>query len=386
MGQEALNKGGKVAKKAGKKLAKQAMKKAIKAIKKLLMQFIKLVINTLLKGLFLLFGWEGILLILAIIIFGAILSAIPFGDWTMKSSGEGKRSEAEVLADQEYQSKFIALSEASTVPIENEIASDTWKATLNSIIQPSWAIPASLSRYQMVRTKEKIELLDPEEMFAGLEPSFTYTTIKDDKAYTKTIKACYTMVPVKDAEGKVVKDSEGNTVKTKQYSDPTESTSESTMPKKKILASATIPFGTTEIKSVQKFYPGGYYEDKGEWEFGGSSSSDNCDITTYNKWVKTEVDDRGVPTTEFDAELFKTFIVTKGVKADHMDEFFDYVLATEPNFPIELYQGVYNGGSASYGTADYVFSGNVIDGWVWPIGIDYRGVNSPMGPRWGKNA
>lgn len=39
----------------------------------------------------------------------------------------------------------------------------------------------------------------------------------------------------------------------------------------------------------------------------------------------------------------------------------------------------------SYGNADYVFSGNVMDGWVWPIGIDYRGVNSPMGPRWGTN-
>lgn len=380
------NQTGRIAKAAGRKALKRLAKSASKAVAKALSHLIKVILQFVVKAVGTLLGWEGILIVLAVLAFAAFISAIPFGDWIL---GKNKTSESDMLISAQYQETFVSLSEQSTLPIDNEVASDEWKTTLKSIVQPSWAIPASIARYEMIRSTGKVKLPDAEKMFEGLEPTYTYTTISEDIEYTKVVKVCYVEKNVKDAAGNDVLDADGNPVTEKVGKDPDESTTSKKMPSKEILASVTIPFGSTQINSVVKYYPGGTLTDEKKWDKTGSHHNDDtdCDVTTYKRSVQTVVDDRGVPFTDFDADAFKSYIISKGVKEQHLDEFFEYVLAADPDFPVELYSGVIGAGVDGFvsSTGNYAISGEMIDGWVWPIANTPMNVNSFFGARWGKN-
>jgi len=381
MGQQAAEQAANFGRKAGSKLARKAAGRMAKSIKKLVVTLIKKFLIAAVKFVVAIVGAEGIVFFLALLIFSAILMAIPFADWFLKG---GERTQAEETADRQYEQQFRDLSAESVAAIDNEEASETWKATLKNIVIPSWAIPVSLVRYQISHSDEKITLPDPKEIFANLEPTFTYMTVTDDIEYTKTITSCYRVVQVRDSRGNVVKDSNGNPITTTVDDPPVKSVTSSKMPSRKILSKVEIPFGTTEIPSAKRYYPGGSYEPNDEWQLMGTSSVGRCTTTTYKRWEKTMVDDRGIPETGFDAEKFKEFLVSKGVKEQNLDEFFEYLKAADPDFPVELYAGEYQEGDSLYTNADYTYTGEIIDGWVWPIAIDYRGINSSFGPRWGK--
>lgn len=377
---------GRVAKKAGGKAARRAAKMVSKAIAKLLREAIKAITKFIVDALVAVFGWEVVLIVLAVLAFSIFLSAIPFGDWIL---GTKKASEADLMISAQYQETFVKLSEESIYMIDIEEASEEWKQTMKSIVQPSWAIPASFARYEMIRSSSSVNLPDAESMFEGLAPTFTYRTITDDTEYIKTVTVCYVEKPVKDSNGDVMLDEDGEEITQRVAQEPTYYYTERELPARDILTSVTIPFGSTEIKSVTKYYPGGTLTDEDQWEEGGYSynSESDCGSTTYTKSVKTVVDDRGVPFTDFDTEAFKSYIISKGVKEKHLDEFFEYIVAADPNFPIELYSGVIVSGGEGYvpGSSNYVISGEMIDGWVWPIANTPMNVNSYFGPRWGRN-
>lgn len=379
LGQQAAGQASDFGKKAGGKLARKAIGKAAKAIKKLVVNLIKKFVLAVVKAVVGTIGIKAIVILLALLIFAAIIMSIPFSDWFLKG---GERTSAEETSDRQYEQKFRDLADKSVKPIDKEDAGDAWKATLKNIVQPNLAIPASLVRYEISHSDSKVELPDPQEMFAQLEPTFSYKTITDDIQYTKSVTACYRYEPVKDEEGNEVKDANGNTHTTRIDDPPYESVSPSKMPAKRILSKVEIPFGATDIPSATRYYPGGTYEPNGNWELGETSTSGNCTTTTYNRWEKTMVDDRGVPETGFDAAKFKDFLISKKVKEHDLDEFYEYLKATDPNFPIELRE--YTGGGSVYTNPDYTYTGIDVDGWVWPISIDYRGINSGFGPRWGK--
>lgn len=380
IGKQAVGQAGRFGKKAGGKLARKAAGKAVKVIKKLVVNLVKKILVAVVKAVVGTVGIKAIVILLALLIFSAIIMSIPSADWFLKG---GERTAAEEAADRQYEQQFRDLALNSVAPIDNEEASDVWKDTLKNIVMPNWAIPASLVRYQISHSNSKIELPDPKEMFSNLEPSFSYTDVTDDIRYTRSVISCYRDEAVKDKDGNEVKDENGKTVTERIYDPPTESTTSSKMPKRKILSKVEIPFGVIELPSVKKYFPGGAFEPNGLWEDGGSSSSGNCTTTTYHRWEQTMVDDRGVPESGFDSDKFKAFLGSRGVKENHLDEFFEYLMAMDPNFPVELYKGMYVGGGA-YTNATYTFTGIDVDGWVWPIAIDYRGINSGFGPRWGR--
>ncbi|GGG18097.1 M23 family metallopeptidase [Paenibacillus abyssi] len=385
MGQEAAGQAGDFAKKTGGKLVKKAAQKVAKHLKKLLVNLLKKVILAAVKAVLATIGPYGAAILLAVILFYAMLDSIPSADWFFKG---GERTSAEETIDREYEQKFKDLASNSVIAVDQEEASAEWKQMLKGAVTPSWAIPASLVRYQAVRSDGKIVLPDPKQMYLNLEPTFSFTTVNDDMEYIKTVTACYREEEEKDANGKVVKDANGKPKMKRIDEPPTESTSSSKMPSHKIMSRVEIPFGATDLPSAKRYFPGGTFEPNGNWESAGASSSGKCTTSTYKRWEKTLVDDRGVPEMNLDSEKFKEFLIARGVKPGDIDEIFEYIAATDPNFPIDLYSGedtVVGPGSDVYQNPDYVFTGNVDEeGWVWPIAINYYGVNSGFGPRWGK--
>ncbi|MCY9665741.1 M23 family metallopeptidase [Paenibacillus alginolyticus] len=373
LGQQAAGQAGKFGKKAGGKLARKAAGKAAKAIKKLVINIVKKFVAAAVKAVIATFGIEIIAVLLALLIFSAILMSISSSDWFLKG---GQRNASEESADRRYEQVFRNLADQSVAPIDSEEASESWKETLKNLVKPNWAIPASLARYKISHTDSKVMLPDAKEVFKNLEPTFSYKTIDNDMKYTKSITACYHEESYTDDEG---------IEHTRTVDDPpTESVSSSKMPARKIMSGVETRYGTTEIPSVKRYFPGGTIEPNGQWEYSGSSSSGNCTTITYIQWEKTMIDDRGVPEIQYDAVLFKNYLISRGVKERNLNEYYEYVKATDPYFPIELYNGKYaDSGGGGYSNADYTFNGKAVDGWVWPIAIDYRGINSGFGPRWG---
>lgn len=349
---------GSAAKKTGRKLLTKGLKAGSKLIMKILKDVIAVVIKFFVKAIVAFFGWELVLIIVAILAFCIFVSAITSGDWMLGS----KKNDSDLLISAEYQKTFIDLSTNSVLPIDEEEASEAWKTTLKSIVQPSWAIVAAFARYEMIRSSGKYNLPNAEKMFNGLEPSYEYKSVKDSQT-TRVDKVCYVDGELQDHDTSVTSRD---------------------LPSRNILSAVNIPFGRTEIPSVVKYFPGGTYEPNGNWEHISTTTIDDCTTSVYRSYVRTVVDDRGVPNTEFDEEAFKSYVLSKGVKERDIEEFLTYVLAADPNFPIELYKGNLISGSELFNPPTYEFTGEAIEGWVWPIANTPMNVNSYYGARWGR--
>ncbi|TVX99428.1 M23 family metallopeptidase [Paenibacillus cremeus] len=379
LGQQAAGQAGEFSKKAGGKLARKAAGKAAKFIKKLVVNLIKKFVVAVVKAVIVTVGIEVIAAFIALLIFSAILMSVPFSDWTLKG---GQRTAAEEAGDRQYEQGFRNLADQSVVPIDDEEADQLWKETLKNLVKPNWAIPASLVRYKLMHTDAKVVLPDAKEVFENLAPTFSYITIDNDLKYSKTIMACH---HEESSGGSSDEFGNSESSSTTVYDPPVETIVTSKMPPRKIMSRVDTRYGGTDIPSVKKYFPGGTLEPNGQWEYIGSYSSGDCDYTTYIQWEKTMIDDRGVPEILYDANSFKNYLISRGVIERNLDEYYEYVKATDPYFPLELYNGTYvqGGGSDVYSNADYSFAGKSVDGWVWPIAIDYRGINSGFGPRWG---
>lgn len=380
LGQQAAGQAGEFGKKAGGKLARKALAKGAKMLKKLVVNLVKKFVGAAVKSLVATLGVNGIAILLALLIFSAIIMSIPFSDWLL---GGGERTPEQERSDKQYEQKYKDLAEESVAPIDAEEADGTWKETLKRLVKPSWAIPASLIRYQLSRSETKYALPDAKQMFKSLEPSFSYKKVTDDLMYTKTITTCYHEETVYDENGNAEKDSNGNEVTTTVSDPPVESISTSPMPERLIMSGVSVPFGDSSIPSIKRYFPGGSYEPNGEWDNGGTSYG-SCTVETYTRYEKTMIDDRGLPVMNFDDKKFKDYLISRGVKEKNIDEIFEYIEATDPDFPLELYKGEYSQGGGDFSNADYTYTGGNVDGWVWPIAIDYYDVNSGFGARWGQ--
>ncbi|MGF7036062.1 murein DD-endopeptidase MepM/ murein hydrolase activator NlpD [Paenibacillus mucilaginosus] len=378
LGEQAGQQAEAAAKRAGAKLTRQLANKtagrAAKLLKRLAVSLIKKIVGAAFKAILATLGPYGILVLIGVFLFLVVLESIPSSDYYLKG---GQRTAEEEIADKRYELTFRQLADDSVNPIDEEDASFEWKEQLKTMVKPNWAIPASFSRYELIRSSVKIDLPDPVAMYENLVPTFSYQTITDDKLYTKTIKACWHEETWTDEEGV----EHSHTV----HEPPVETIEESTLPARKIMSRVETPFGTTDLPSAIRYYPGGTYEPNGAWEPAGSGSGGNCTWETSTRSEKTMIDDRGVPLVNLDAQRFRAFVVSRGVEDKNFNEFMELVVATDPYFPVELYKGEYLAGEGLFSDADYFYSGGVSpDGWVWPIAIDYRGINSGFGPRWGK--
>ena len=371
IGQETVEQMANMSKKAGGKFVRRATSRALKFMKRLLASFMERLIVSILKAFAVFVGPIGCLAILVILLLLTILSSIPFADWFLEG---GTRSEAQVEADKEYERRFIELADESVKEIDGIEADEEWKTAIKNEVKPSWGIPAALTKYQIIKADQKIDLPDPEDLFAGLKPSFLYKTISDDYEYFMVEETCtYTTEATEDKP-------------VQTYTTTSTSFFSNRLSEHEILTEVVTPYGHLEIPSLKRYYPGGYTDGFHSWEYYDSSSDGDCSSVTYRQWERTQVDDRGVPALEIDSQKLKTILIDKGVLEEDIPLVFEFAKTADPSFIPQLFDGYrYSGiyGSFRYENVTYTYSGPVIDGWVWPV-AGYYNITSNFGPRNGE--
>ncbi|MGV2885991.1 bifunctional lytic transglycosylase/C40 family peptidase [Paenibacillus taichungensis] len=325
IGQQAAGQAGGALKKAGSKAASKAVGKAGKYLKKLMMKFIKQLILSLGKIIISLIGPWGLAILIAILVTLAILSAIPFSDWFL---GGNSRSDSEKNADLKYEREFKAASDATVAELWGIEADKSWISQVAKTVKPSWGIPSGLVRYKIVVNEKKVELSDykPSKLIKDFEPTYAYTSIKDDKERIKSVEVCtYT------------EENEDGTTTTST----TESTSysESNRPAHDVLSRITLPYAYMEIKPLKRYYPGGTLQNTDQWDYDSTTSSGNCTTTNYKQYDHTTVDDRYVPDFVVDGPKFQQVLIGLGIKEDDMKLFYEFIHTADPDWNPALYGG-----------------------------------------------
>lgn len=338
IGGQAAGQAGGALKKGGTKVASKAVGKAGKYLKKLLMKFLKQLVLSIGKLIVSLIGPWGLVIILAILLTLAALSAIPFADWFL---GGNARSEEQHAADVKYEKEFKSAADKTVAELWGIEADKNWLNQVVKTVKPSWGIPASLVRYEIMVNEKKVELSDykPEELIKSFQPSFSYTTVSDDKERTKSIVAC--TVTTTDGEGN-----------SSTHTTTEETRSESTRKAHDVLSDITLDYGHMNIKPLKLYYPGGTTTITDQWDLVGTSTSGDCTTTTYQQYDHTTVDDRYVPDFVVDGEKFQQILINLGVDKDDMKLFYEFISVADPDWNPALY-----GGKAS---ANY--SGNWLPG------------------------
>lgn len=170
VGQQTADQLAYMGKKTGSKLAKAAKGKVGKWLKKMMVQFLRYLVQALLKILTWMIGPWGLVIVIAVLTFLAILSSIPGADWFLRG---GSRTPAMIQQDTQYENQFIQLASDSVKEVDGYRALPDWKEEFKNLIKPSWGIPAALSRYGMIRTET-----DP-TTFNNVVPTFSNVTGAD---------------------------------------------------------------------------------------------------------------------------------------------------------------------------------------------------------------
>ncbi len=332
IGSQAAGQAGGALKKGGSKVASKAVGKAGKYLKKLLMKFLKQLVLSIGKLIASLIGPWGLVIILAILLTLAALSAIPFADWFL---GGNARSEDQKNADLKYEREFKTAADKTVAELWDIEADRNWITQVVKTVKPSWGIPASLVRYEIMVNEKKVELSDykPEELIKSFQPSFSYTTIRDDKERTKSIVACTVTTT----------DEDGNS---SSHTTTEETRSESTRKAHDVLSDIAVDYGYMNIKPLKLYYPGGTTTLTDQWDLVGTSTSGDCTTTTYKQYDHTTVDDRYVPNFEVDGAKFQQILINLGVDKDDMKLFYEFITTADPDWNPALYGG---GNSGGYG-------------------------------------
>jgi len=334
IGQQAAGQAGGTAKKAGSKVASKAVGKAGKYLKKLMMKFIKQLLMSLGKMFLAVVGPWALAILVAILVTLAVMSAIPFSDWFL---GGNERSETQKNADLEYQQEFKSAADETVAELWEIEADKNWITQVANTVKPSWGIPAALVHYEIVVNEKKVKLSDykPNKLIENFKPTFSYSSINDDKERIKSVKVCTNKK--KDKDGK-------ETTSTTTTTD----ISESTRPSHDVLSNITLPYASMEIKQMKRYYPGGTLQQSDQWENSGSSTSGDCTTTTYRQYEHTTVDDRFTPGFVVDGPKFQQILIDQGVAEDDMKLFYEFIHTADRTWNPALY-----GGKASNNYGDY---------------------------------
>ncbi|RRJ54683.1 lytic murein transglycosylase [Paenibacillus oralis] len=310
VGQQAAGQAGGAAKKAGSKAITKAVGKAGKYLKKLLVKFLKQLIMSLGKMIVAAIGPWGILIIIAVLLILALLSAIPFSDWFL---GGNARSAEQKNADLQYEQEFKETANATVAELWKIEADKSWVEEVAKTVKPSWGIPSGLVRYEILVNEKKVELSDykPSKLIKPFTPYYTYTTIKDDKERIKTVIKC--------------------------QSGTTTDISETKLPKHDVLSKITLDYAFMDIQPLKRYYPGGTVNKTDEWEYIDSSRFAGCTTTRYKQWEHTTVDDRFVPTFNVDAQQFQSILIGLGINQDDMKLFYEFIATADPDWDSTLY-------------------------------------------------
>jgi len=325
IGQQAAGQAGGAAKKVGSKIASKAVGKAGKYLKKLMMKFLKQLIMSLGKLIISVIGPWGLVIVIAILVTLAILSAIPFSDWFL---GGNARSDSQKNADLKYEQEFKSAADETVSELWSIEADKSWIRQVVKTVKPSWGIPSSLVRYEIVVNEKKVKLSDykPSKLIKSFKPSYTYTSITDDKERIKSIKVCTVKTKNKD----------GTTSTTTNTS---ESISENSRPSHNVLAKITLDYAFMDIKPLKLFYPGGTIQRTDSWENDGTSTSGDCTITNYKQYEHTTVDDRYVPDFIVDGPKFQQILMNQGIHQDDMKLFYEFIHTADNDWNPALYGG-----------------------------------------------
>ncbi|MDN4106176.1 bifunctional lytic transglycosylase/C40 family peptidase [Paenibacillus polymyxa] len=310
---DAAGQAGGAGKKIAGKVARKAAGKAAKFLKKLAKDFIKKLLLALGKSLLAFIGPYGLAIIAVVILIAVILTAIPYSDWFL---GGGSRTEAQKKADIEYEQKFKLAADKTVEEIYGIDAEASWKTQLINTIKPSWGIPSALVRYHIVAKNKKVEYsdYDPDELIEFFKPEYKYTTIKNDKEWTKTITAC------------------ANTGTDIEYSTYIRENHD-------VLSKVSFDYGEMVIKPLKRYYPGGGTTRPSEWELVWRDKSDDCTVTRYRQYEKTMVDDRFVPSLNIDVPEFQQVLINQGIKKTDMKLVYEFIKTADPSWNSMLYGG-----------------------------------------------
>jgi len=300
---------------ATSKLAKSAMGVASKYLKKLLMRVIKQAVLSIGKMLLLLFGWEGILVILVVAILFIVFGALAEGDWFAKGD---TRTQDEAQFDQEYKNSFIKAAKDTVADLYAVPAHKSWINQLVNTVRPSFGLPAALFEYKVLRAKEKLKFedYDPDELIEKFKPTLAYQEINTDIEWRKEVKLCT------KPDGKISR---------------TVTESESKRDAHNVLNKITFDYADMTIDSLKKYYPGGTLKRGKTWEKVSEETVGNCTITTSRQYEDTQVDDRFVPLLNIDTAKFKQVVTELGVDATDYKLYLNLVNSADKKFRMELY-------------------------------------------------
>ncbi|MFC5452568.1 lysozyme family protein [Paenibacillus aestuarii] len=339
---QAADDAGNVAKKTGSAALKKVAGAVGKHLKKLMMKFIKQLIVSLFKAIIAYFGPIGIVVFIVIMLFLAVLSAIPFSDWFLDGNA---RSDAQKNADSRYEQEFRRAADSTVAEIQAIEADQSWKIDLMNTIKPSWGIPSALVRYEILEKNKKVKLSDynPSDLIKSFAPQYSYKTISDDKQWTKNHVSCtYTYTTTYTDEDGVEHE------RTRTRTETHETISESYRPPHKVLSKVSFDYGSMDINSLKKYYPGGTLTDSGEWSYSGTSSSGDCTTTSYKKYENTTVDDRYVPPLNINGPQFQNTLVGLGVDKTDMKLFYEFIVTADRSWNPTMYGGKSTGGGGLF--------------------------------------
>ncbi|WP_052520302.1 M23 family metallopeptidase [Aneurinibacillus migulanus] len=366
-------------KKAGKRLIKRVASRAMKWLKRLLFTFLKQLIMGILKALLAILGPWAVVILIAAVLFLAILESIPGADWML---GGGARTAEMFALDQKYENEYKQLADDSVKEINDINAEPDWASEFQSIIKPSWGIPAALARYSIVRTEgQKIIYPDSNQIFEALKPRFHYKTITTDVERWKTVTVCC------PPDGGPC--STTITYKTKPR------------PAHKVLDWTWTPYGDVPVPSLKKYWLGNETAEQIKFNEGSTNpeyyrkiketSSENCTTTVWYQYENTEVNDLKIPDLKEDEARLKGILMNQGVKEADVPIIYQWAAATDPSdSTLIFYAGKFEGVNlndpyTNYDNflMDYENNSVPVDGWVWPV-KETTVVSSGYGPRWGK--
>jgi murein DD-endopeptidase MepM/ murein hydrolase activator NlpD/3D (Asp-Asp-Asp) domain-containing protein len=141
---------GLLGKKAGRRLTRLVNSQLGKLLKKLLKTFMQQVVIGLGKSLLLLIGPWGIATLVAILVFLAVLESIPGADWFLHG---GARDAQMLQIDKQYEDQFRSKANESVAVVDTYRADPSWRREFTELIKPSWALPAALARYNIMKAQ-----------------------------------------------------------------------------------------------------------------------------------------------------------------------------------------------------------------------------------------
>ena len=330
------------------KLANAGLKFAKKAV----MFFLQRVVLAILKVLAGLVGPIALIVLLSIILLLILLSTVSIFDWNAKG---GERNQTEIMFDETIGEVLQDRYNAIVLPVNDILhfssheglesgflqVSSSFIDNLKSILTPSWSITGSLYVYhQIVKEKgsawhEQYSYLEPtpqtknhfytlinsayDEYFAHptMQLEATYRTISGETRRERIETSCVIEIETEDGIEYETTYSE----QIKEYE----------LPARQVPSSLGVMYLSVDIPYTQR---------TSAWSYVGSSTNDDCTMTTYYQFDLMVIDESQQLFVQEDPREIVAFLTLDHPEADQyvvkpvdLEYVLEMIQAGDPSFP-----------------------------------------------------